>query len=198
MHALSKHMYTCTYTHIFHSLSLSLSGAVYRGMWKEGVKEGEGTFTFKNGETFSGLFHRDHLSQQQENGEEVHRRPRTPLSSLIGESIMGLEFWSFVSIVRAYNITRSSGRRSSGRIRIYTVSGNVPDNHRNAFLRLSTIFLTHCCIHYHVHPCGCSIHVHTCTCTCTCTCISCSKGYMLLCIRLRCCVICIQDSSPAD
>lgn len=79
----------CTCTSVcYPSLLPPLSGAVYRGNWKTGVKEGQGTFTFKNGETFSGLFHGGHPSQQQESGEEVQLRPRTPLSSLIGEFII--------------------------------------------------------------------------------------------------------------
>ena len=67
----------------FSSLLPSLSGAVYRGQWERGVKEGCGTFTFKNGGTYSGLFHRDRMALHEESGE-VLLRPRTPLGSLIG------------------------------------------------------------------------------------------------------------------
>ena len=56
----------------------------------EGQKQGRGTFTSKNGELFTGVFHRDRLSSQhggeeEEEGErKVFPRPKTPLGTLIG------------------------------------------------------------------------------------------------------------------
>ena len=77
-----------SFTFFIHSsLPLPLSGAVYRGEWAGGIKEGRGTFTFKNGETFSGVFHRDRMASQEESAE-VTLRPQTPLGSLIGTHSM--------------------------------------------------------------------------------------------------------------
>ena len=70
----------------FYCISL-FSGAVYRGEWVDGLKEGRGTFTFKNGESFAGVFHRDRISSSRETDEEereVFPRPKTPLGTLIG------------------------------------------------------------------------------------------------------------------
>ena len=76
------------------SIPPSLSGAVYKGEWAEGLKEGRGTFTLKNGESFTGTFHRDRVSYRESPStdlpaeEEVLLRPKTPLGTLIGIIIL--------------------------------------------------------------------------------------------------------------
>ena len=59
---------------------------MYSGEWEAGSKEGRGTFTYQNGETYRRAFHCDRMTGKElgEEEEEV-MRPRTPLGSLIGK-----------------------------------------------------------------------------------------------------------------